>query len=85
MEARDHFETATAEPVVERIGEARKKGTPEADGNLRKRFRKTRDQIHDLFEGLDEGITESWTLGLVPLPGQRHIGGRLRTEADPQS
>ena len=85
MEAGDHLDTPAIEPVVECIREARKESTSEADGYLRKRLRKTRHQLHDLFERVNEGIPESWALGLVPLPGQGHIGGRLRTEADPQS
>lgn len=85
MKARDHFDATAIEPIVERVRKTRKEGTPEARGDFRKRTRKICDEIHDPFQGLYEGIAEPWTLGLVPFPGQRHIGGRLRTEADPQS
>jgi hypothetical protein len=44
-------------------------GTPEADRNLRKRLRKICDEIHDPSQGLDEGVAEPRTLGLVPFPG----------------
>jgi hypothetical protein len=40
------------------------------------------NEIHDPVEGAHEGVTKTRTLSLVPFPSQRHIGNRLRTEAD---
>jgi hypothetical protein len=82
VEARDDLDDAGFEPVVERVGEARQESSPEAHADLWERLGKFCNEIHDPVEGAHEGVTKTRTLSLVPFPSQRHIGNRLRTEAD---
>ena len=85
MEAREDLNGAALEAIVERVWETREESPPETYRNLREGLRQRRDEVHDLFEGANEGIAKARTPGFVPVSGQRDVGGRLRAEADGHS
>jgi len=82
VKARENVDDAAVEAVVEGVGEAREEGPPQAHRDLWKRLGQLRDEINDLLEGADEGVTKARALSVVRVTGQRNVGGRLRAEAD---
>lgn len=85
VEACDDVDDLAIQSVVESIGEAREEGAPQAHRDLRKRLGHLCDEINHLLEGAHKDLAQAWALSVVPVTGQRHVGRRLRAEADSHS